>query len=102
MTYSTQGDVLMLGRKFHAVVQYTFQYGDLDIGMVDLVGFYNHDNDDSPANYNVLTRAIALDFSELTEEQQAEVEGVIEFSPAHKIEEHRRVLDAEQIYDERF
>jgi len=89
MNYSTQGDVLMLGKKFHAVVQYTFQYGDLDIGMVDLVGFYNHDdNDDSPANYNVLSRAIALDFSELTEEQQTEVERVIEFSPAHKPEEH--------------
>jgi len=88
MNYSTQGDVLMLGRKFHAVVQYTFQYGDLDIGMVDLVGFYDRDNDDSPANYNVLSRAIALDFSELTEEQQTEVERVIEFSPAHKPEEH--------------
>jgi len=88
MNYSTQGDVLMLGRKFYAVVQYTFQYGDLDIGLIDLVGFYNHDNDDSPANYNALTRAIALDFSELTEEQQQAVEKVIEFSPAHKIEDH--------------
>ena len=76
-TYSAQGRMLLLGRKFEATIWYSFQYGELDITEVELIGLY--ENGDSDNDYASFSLNIKLDFCELDEEQQGQAEELVEF-----------------------
>jgi len=76
-TYSAQGRMLLLGRKFEATIWYSFQYGELDITEIELIGLY--ENGDSDKDYHSFNLSIKLDFCELDEEQQTQAEELVEF-----------------------
>jgi len=76
-TYSAQGRMLLLGRKFEATIWYSFQYEELDITEVELIGLY--ENSDSDNDYHSFNLSIKLDFCELDEEQQGQAEELVEF-----------------------
>jgi len=76
-TYSTQGRMLLLGRKFEASIWYSFQYGELDITEIELIGLY--ENGDCDNDYHSFNLSIKLDFCELDEEQQTQAEELVEF-----------------------
>ena len=67
--------MLLLGRKFEATIWYSFQYGELDITEIELIGLYENGDKD----YHSFNLSIKLDFCELTEEQQTQAEELVEF-----------------------